>query len=54
MAPMNTLEPMAFVHFKQWMSALPGRDPLKRRRDALQAERVEKAVREYLPNWAKD
>jgi hypothetical protein len=54
MARMNTLEPMAFVRFKQWMSALPQRDPLKRRRDALQANAVEEVVREYLPQWVKD
>jgi hypothetical protein len=54
MARMNTLEPMAFVRFKQWMSALPQRDPLKRRRDALQAKAVEDVVREYLPQWTKD
>jgi hypothetical protein len=54
MARMNTLEPMAFVRFKTWMSALPQRDPLKRRRDALQAKAVEEVVREYLPHWAKD
>lgn len=54
MARMTTLEPMAFVRFKQWMSALPQRDPLKRRRDALQAKAVEEVVQEYLPQWAKD
>lgn len=54
MARMNTLEPMAFVRFKQWMSTQPNRDPLKRRRDALQAKVVEELVREYLPNWIKD
>lgn len=54
MARMNTLEPMAFVRFKKWMSALPQRDPLKRRRDALQAAAVEEVVREYLPQWIKD
>lgn len=54
MARMTTLEPMAFVRFKQWMSAQPQRDPLKRRRDALQAKAVEEVVREYLPQWAKD
>jgi hypothetical protein len=54
MARMNTLDPMAFVRFKQWMSALPQRDPLKRRRDALQANLVEGVVREYLPQWMKD
>ncbi|RJG04233.1 hypothetical protein D3878_05055 [Noviherbaspirillum sedimenti] len=54
MARMNTLDPMAFVRFKQWMSTLPERDPLKRRRDALQARVVEEVVREYLPHLAKD
>jgi hypothetical protein len=54
MARMNTLEPMAFVRFKQWMSALSQRDPLKRRRDALQAKAVEDVVREYLPQWTED
>jgi hypothetical protein len=51
MARMNTLEPLAFVRFKQWMSTLSQRDPLKRRRDALQAKAVEEVVREYLPQW---
>ena len=54
MARMNTLEPMAFVRFKQWMSVLPERDPLKRRRDALQASSVEDVVQEYLPQWSQN
>ena len=54
MARMNTLEPMAFVRFKQWMSALPERDPLKRRRDALQARAVKDVVQEYLPQWVQN
>jgi hypothetical protein len=54
MARMHTIEPMAFVGFKQWMSTLPERDPLKRRRDALQAQAVEEVVREYLPHLAND
>ena len=54
MARMTTLEPMAFVRFKRWMSTLPQRDPLKRRRDALQAEAVEEVVQEYLPQWGQD
>lgn len=53
MARMNTLAPMAFVRFKTWMSALPEREPLKRRRDALQADSVAQLVREYLPQWAE-
>lgn len=52
MARMNTVAPMAFARFKKWMSALPGRDPIKRRRDALQAKLVEEVVRDYLPQWA--
>ncbi|MES2296484.1 MAG: GSU2403 family nucleotidyltransferase fold protein [Pseudomonadota bacterium] len=51
MARMSTLAPMAFVRFKKWMGALHDRDPLKRRRDALQAQQVEAVVREYLPQW---
>lgn len=50
MARMNTLAPAAFVEFKRWMSGLQDRDPLKRRRDALQAQRVEAVLREYLPH----
>jgi hypothetical protein len=44
---------MAFVRFKQWMSTLSQRDPLKRRRDALQAKAVQDVVQEYLPQWTK-
>ena len=51
MARMNTLEPWAFAQFKRWMSNLEDRDPLKKRRDALQAQVVEHVVREYLPQW---
>jgi hypothetical protein len=51
MARMNTLAPMDFVRFKQWMSELPGREAIKRRRDALQAHVVTEAVREYMPQW---
>lgn len=53
MARMNTLAPVAFVRFKKWMSTLPERDPLKRRRDALQATAVEEVLREYLPHLDK-
>lgn len=54
MARMNTLEPRTFIRFKQWMSTRPERDPLKRRRDALQAMAVEEVLQEYLPHLAKD
>lgn len=50
MARMNTIDPMAFIRFKQWMSTLPDRDALKRRRDALQAKAVEDVLHEYLPH----
>lgn len=52
MARMNTLDPMAFVRFKQWMSTLNQRDGYKRRRDALQAESVKRLIEEYLPQWS--
>ena len=51
MARMNTLEPWAFAQFKRWMSELEDRDPLKKRRDALQARAVEYVVSRYLPRW---
>ena len=50
MARMNTLDPIAFARFKRWMSELQDRDPLKRRRDVLQAQLVEAVVRDYLPH----
>lgn len=54
MARMNTLDPLTFVHFKRWMSTLSQRDAYKRRRDALQAESVERLVEEYLPQWSSE
>jgi hypothetical protein len=53
MARMNTIDPATFARFKQWMSSLPERDPLKRRRDGLQARLVEQVLREYLPQWLR-
>ncbi|MBV8635030.1 MAG: hypothetical protein JO002_11105 [Burkholderiaceae bacterium] len=50
MARMDTIAPAAFVHFKRWMSALPGRESLKRRRDALQADVVEEILHAHLPH----
>lgn len=50
MARLNTISPVVFAKFKRWMAAQPDRDPLKRKRDILQAELVEELVREYLPN----
>ena len=54
MARMNTLHPLTFARFKRWLSGLPGRDAVKRRRDKLQAEVVEAAVHGYLPNVEAD
>lgn len=50
MARMTTIHPAVFVSFKRWMSKEPDRDPLKRRRDALQADAVEWALHERLPH----
>lgn len=50
MARMNTISPAAFVRFKRWMAEQPDRDPMKRRRDKLQADLVEELAREYLPH----
>lgn len=50
MARMTTIHPAAFAGFKRWMATQPDRDPLKRRRDLLQAEAVEWMLAEYLPH----
>ena len=50
MARLNTIHPAVFVSFKRWMSKEPDRDPLKRRRDSLQADAVEWALHERLPH----
>lgn len=52
MARMNTLNPASFIQFREWLSTLPERDALKRRRDSLQARAVEYVVKEYLPHLA--
>ena len=41
MAMMRTIQPPVFVEFKHWMSGLPDREPIKRQRDAAQAEAVQ-------------
>jgi hypothetical protein len=41
MARLTTIHPAAFAEFKRWMAQQSDRDPLKRRRDLLQAETVE-------------
>lgn len=51
MARMTTVAPLEFARFKTWMSQQDSRDPLKRSRDALQADVVRQLVDEYLPQW---
>ncbi len=41
MALMRTIQPSVFVKFKQWMSTLADREPIKRQRDAAQARAVQ-------------
>jgi hypothetical protein len=49
MARMNTVHPATFVAFKRWMAGQADRDPLKRRRDLLQAGAVQELLERYLP-----
>ena len=49
MARMRTIAPAAFVAFKRWMAAeAPHREPIKRRRDARQADIVQALLDEGL------
>ena len=48
MACMNTVHPATFVAFKRWMAGQADRDPLKRRRDVLQADAVQVLLDQYL------
>ena len=41
MALMRTIQPRVFVEFKDWMSTLRDREPIKRQRDAAQARAVQ-------------
>lgn len=50
MARMNTIHPATFVAFKRWMSSQTEREPMKRRRDVLQADTVQKMLETYLPH----
>jgi hypothetical protein len=50
MARMDTVDPATFRDFKLWMSAQADRDPIKRRRDRLQAEAVDEMLHERLPH----
>ena len=49
MARMNTVHPATFVAFKRWLAGQADRDPLKRRRDMLQADAVQQLLEQYLP-----
>lgn len=49
MARMNTVHPATFVAFKRWLAGQADRDPLKRRRDVLQADAVQELLEQYLP-----
>lgn len=48
MALMRTVHPLDFIQVKRALSKAPGRDPLKARKDALQAEVVQHLWDEYL------
>ena len=54
MARMTTIHPAVFVSFKRWMGNQSDRDPLKRRRDAMQADAVEWMLNERLPHLLSD
>lgn len=53
-APLAAPDPRAFAVYKQWLSQQPDREPLKRKRDALQAAAVADMVRQQLPHLAFD
>jgi len=48
MAMMRTLDPMAFMRVKKKLAQSPGRDPVKRPKDKLQADIVKHLWDEYL------
>ena len=50
MALMSTLHPMTFSRLKQALANSPTRDPLKKSRDALQAQAVVQLIEEMLPH----
>ena len=52
MARMNTVHPLLFAVHKRWMSEQESREPLKQRRDLLQADLVQELVDQYLPHLA--
>ena len=48
-ARMKTVHPATFIAFKRWMAEQADRDPLKRRRDVLQADAAQELLTQYLP-----
>jgi len=48
MAMMRTIAPRSFVEFKRWLAVRPDRAPLKKRRDAHQADIVESLLQDHL------
>lgn len=54
MARMDTIHPLAFVEVKRLIAQREDRDPLKKSRDLLQADIVERLVHERLPQWAEN
>lgn len=49
MERMTTISPVVFASFKHWMSSLSDREPLKKRRDELQATIVDQMILQYFP-----
>lgn len=54
MERLTTVSPLAFCRFKRWMAQQVDRNPMKKSRDLLQAELVERAVQEFLPHLLTD
>jgi hypothetical protein len=52
MARMRTIPPLDFARIKERLSKATDRDPLKARKDALQASVAREIVRDYLPQLA--
>lgn len=52
MARMRTIHPLDFARIKERLSKATDRDPLKARKDALQASVAREIVRDYLPQLA--
>lgn len=48
MAQMNTIAPQSFVEFKQWLAKQDSREPIKRKRDLLQAKAIEQLLEQDL------